>query len=534
MSVIAFAFVPVLYLMPDIRFDAESAEEYNAGWKASCEHSQWDAVTLPAKLDVPKGDTLVLENTLPAEYVEGRTMCIRTSMQGVEVLADGKLLYERGMNDSEFPGNCFGSSWNIIRLPDQYSGKQIIVRLYSPYQTYAGMVNSILMGSKSACFFSIVRQYGPGFLASALIFLAGIVAFVIYILSKARRYHNEKFLYLSLFAFLISLWLMGESKMLQFFMGNAYFITKISYIAQLLYPIPFLSFLDASVNYHRRSKIPVLIGLFIANFFVTVLLDMFGVMDLFESLISVHILIIVSLIYILCVLLDESIRFRSRAARIQLVSVAVLTVFGVIELVNFYLSHMMNISVFVRVGVLFYIIFLGASSVLEMKKLTVLTAERDYYQELAFADLLTGANNRTAYEQDIEKYKKSKTVCIIQIDLNNMKQINDKFGHHTGDIAIQKAYGCIDRAFGKMGPCYRVGGDEFVCLLPNADPERVERAIEEANTYAAEVDSSAEYDFSFAIGYACYTAGGEQDIKEAAKQADAGMYEQKKAMKSRS
>lgn len=83
-------------------------------------------------------------------------------------------------------------------------------------------------------------------------------------------------------------------------------------------------------------------------------------------------------------------------------------------------------------------------------------------------DELTGFFNRRAYERDVEKLKTvpiPENLVYVSFDVNRLKNINDTLGHAAGDELIIGATTCIREAFGGYGKLYRMGGDEFVCLL---------------------------------------------------------------------
>lgn len=83
-------------------------------------------------------------------------------------------------------------------------------------------------------------------------------------------------------------------------------------------------------------------------------------------------------------------------------------------------------------------------------------------------DELTGFFNRRAYENDILKYKDKAIeddLVYISFDVNSLKKTNDTLGHMAGDELLVGACGCMTRVFGDYGKLYRIGGDEFVCLL---------------------------------------------------------------------
>ena len=79
--------------------------------------------------------------------------------------------------------------------------------------------------------------------------------------------------------------------------------------------------------------------------------------------------------------------------------------------------------------------------------------------------MLTEAMNRNAYENMIkyldEQEIELRTTGVVLLDVDNLKEINDNFGHEKGDEALKLCYQCIRRAFKNEKNCFRIGGDEF-------------------------------------------------------------------------
>ena len=92
-----------------------------------------------------------------------------------------------------------------------------------------------------------------------------------------------------------------------------------------------------------------------------------------------------------------------------------------------------------------------------------------YLYKLAFIDLCTGLSNRNAYEEKMQRLRKGhekfKDLQIVFIDVDNMKFINDTYGHYAGDEVIKTVSKCISKAFDKKDFCARYGGDEFICMV---------------------------------------------------------------------
>jgi diguanylate cyclase (GGDEF)-like protein len=100
----------------------------------------------------------------------------------------------------------------------------------------------------------------------------------------------------------------------------------------------------------------------------------------------------------------------------------------------------------------------GARHELERRNAALGHAERAL-REAAYTDALCGVPNRAAFLDRIEAPPASGTVAMI--DLDNLKTINDRFGHAAGDAALATAARCLRERCGEAGSVYRIGGDEF-------------------------------------------------------------------------
>lgn len=150
--------------------------------------------------------------------------------------------------------------------------------------------------------------------------------------------------------------------------------------------------------------------------------------------------------------------------------------------------------------------------------------------EEASTDSMTGALNRNAYETRInelaENPQKCRSLHFAVCDVNGLKNLNDNYGHSTGDSCIVKCAGILRTVVGNAGgKVYRTGGDEFVCIAENDFRKPLAEALE------TEEKRFAEYPFSAALGFSSYNEyedGETPDIKEIIARCDKEMYLDKK------
>lgn len=93
---------------------------------------------------------------------------------------------------------------------------------------------------------------------------------------------------------------------------------------------------------------------------------------------------------------------------------------------------------------------------------------------LAYRDGLTDLLNRTSYMEELKRLDASHNfhVLLALYDVNNLKYVNDTYGHQSGDEMIRRVADTLLAHLGSLGKCYRIGGDEFVFLSTAADSEK--------------------------------------------------------------
>jgi diguanylate cyclase (GGDEF)-like protein len=154
---------------------------------------------------------------------------------------------------------------------------------------------------------------------------------------------------------------------------------------------------------------------------------------------------------------------------------------------------------------------------------------------LAYADGLTGLPNRSKFEQYLTDLDKSdKNYCILSIDLNGLKSVNDRSGHLIGDRYLLEFSKALRKSAPEDGFIARIGGDEFVMILTGNSLNKAEdvatklsRELELYNAADKRIKRSA------ALGYAYRHEAAGADYHDVYLLADQRMYANKSAMKTR-
>ena len=161
------------------------------------------------------------------------------------------------------------------------------------------------------------------------------------------------------------------------------------------------------------------------------------------------------------------------------------------------------------------------------EQLEELEIREDKLYHLSHYDQLTGLANRRFFELEFERLnnKKHFPLALIMADVNGLKLINDSFGHVSGDELLKNIGLAMKTNCGENQHVSRIGGDEFIILLPRTDVREAEEIIKRIRT--AVMDSNIhniDVSVSFGIGI---KSSEEENISDILKKAEDQMYSNK-------
>ncbi|MCR5612646.1 GGDEF domain-containing protein [Treponema sp.] len=154
------------------------------------------------------------------------------------------------------------------------------------------------------------------------------------------------------------------------------------------------------------------------------------------------------------------------------------------------------------------------------------------FEDRAYIDIDTHAQNRTSYERDFMALKKRAADGKIEFpftyvicDLNGLKDVNDSFGHIEGDKLITTAAEILMSQLKSAKGVYRIGGDEFAVFYEGVKNSVVEDEIKSVDAECEQASKTLVTPLTISIGSAMYNEGS--DIEDLIRQADENMYENK-------
>ncbi len=164
----------------------------------------------------------------------------------------------------------------------------------------------------------------------------------------------------------------------------------------------------------------------------------------------------------------------------------------------------------------------------------------EYMRVRVNTDALTGVGNTTAYSERVEKLDsdiKNNTAAfsVVMFDINDLKVINDRYGHESGDKAIREAASVIAEVFEKKNT-YRIGGDEFIAVTEPLSDEEAVRRSERINALIDEYNRTKpdnEAVLSVSQGWTTFIPGKDQSFRDVFVRADGQMYKGKDSFHNR-
>lgn len=479
--------------------------------------------------------TIRYTNNLPHRTLLGRDyLGFYTVHQEVAITSGNERIYTFSLKDSPF-GHTPGSAWHIIPMPNLSKQQPITIELKNVYPQTKTEAPDIYLGHEMSFYVMLIAQNGFSYLLCFITFLCGL-AFLTYQLYMHKQIpENKSLLFLGAFTILLSIWSGNENPLTLLIFQNDISLSYLAYISLLLMPMPLLLFTQSLV--HKQKQHPLwntAYLLSIASFLLCTLFQVFNIADFRQLLFLIHIDIL-SCSVIMTFLLIQEIRSRqiNTLLRKNLTCFLIFVAFFCMDLLNYYRLNGRDSSTFTRLGFLIYVLIMGCSILANTRELVRKGQEQEIYKQLAYHDQLSGLFNRAAFERDFAQLQKENTSpAIVMLDLNNLKRCNDTLGHAAGDHYIYQSAQALKKAFGKLGACYRIGGDEFCVLIQNTSAQNYKAAEQILQQEISSLQKNyPNLNINIAHGFAAYTKELDGSLMDMKNRADKNMYDNKQALK---
>lgn len=499
-----------------------------SGWETA------DGETLSLN-KLPRGD-ITLAHSLEGIDITNKCLCIKSLDTELEVFADGTSIYTYAPKQPSIIGASYGRHIHTVPLPA--GTKEVTLSMHSVFLDAAPNIAEIKVAESTAYLREIFGKGLPPFCLCLLLVVFGTVMLFMGFASKDVGENQPlNFYSIGMLAILVGLWSVNDTYIMQVLTQCPAIIKLVTYLCLIFVSYPPVSFVAGITNQRETILLPILMALTMVNFVLTITLSALKISDLRYMLNMSHAVIIIAIIMAI-VLAFRAIRqktVKKKTIHTLLIGMVIVVVGVAVDLARYRGSEdsSASSSTFTMIGVLFFMSTVGLYLIREHNRLVIEHSRAELMEKIAYTDGLTELNNRAAFhKKEKELIDNGGSCVIVQFDVNNLKKVNDEYGHAEGDKHIISAANIIHDSFSDIGECYRTGGDEFIAVVERGDIKETEMALaamqQKADTY-----NSAEHppvNLQIAFGYAkCSPPEDTLDVAE--RLADERMYSRKRDMK---
>lgn len=515
-----------LFDMPSLYLIDDEIISYSDGWTLEDGANQ-EQFELPHCFDIDKSESLVIRNIIPDNVPIGGKVVLKSYRQSVVAKIDGKTVYAMGDDNSRFPGKDFGNFWAVIDIMPEDTGKVIELTLFSHTPTSQGYAPEIFITSGSSLFLLIFLEKGIWNVLIVLVIVLGLVLILAYFVAGYHKQKNRSIFYLGAFSLNIGGWFLAESGMLQLTTKNTYLIARLSPLMILTSPVVIGLYLREATQMKKRFFTDLLIALIVASASVCLLLEYLDILGLWDTLLIGQAWLMIFCAYYLIIFTIEFFYYDNKKTSHDLIAISIFLALAIVEIIVFSIRGFKQTSYFMLSGTVIYIIIMTTHQLKEYRERRKVKEEKEYFEKMAYTDVLTGAANRAQYIRDMDQITSFRGTTILQVDTDRLKYINDYFGHSFGDQAIIDTCDVLQKHFAAIGKVYRIGGDEFTVIIENGNLDNINQIIDQVKQEVALIAEERVYDFSVSFGLVAYDASLDKDIYATAVRADKRMYKDK-------
>ncbi|MEY8390984.1 GGDEF domain-containing protein [Lachnospiraceae bacterium] len=496
--------------------------------------------TLPEKVDISGyGQEVILQKRLPEKLDFVNAIGFYTSHQFVEVYVDGEKVYEKKVSEksnSRTPGNC----WNFVQIWNGYSGKLLEIHIQNCYDWDYVKVPEFVCGLQTEIVMDIIKDKFISFTVSYIVLAMGLMLVIGWVALGRKMYLHKGIPWLGLFAMHFAVWSAFETQIPMIMFGRELLFSQVTILSLKLMPLPIIYFMKVAYFREECRLLSILAVLSELDVAVSLTAQFLGWFDLRQTLFVTHIIGI----SVAAVAVVMGVQYVVKKGKKEVktrgglwknaVCIAVVGVCVILDAVNYYYRFHDDVAYFSRIACLIYVVVLAGQFLSDSVKLIQVGKEAEAILEEAELDGLTLLKNRRSFEQELHQINKGefRKYGVVMFDLNNLKMMNDLYGHGMGDCYIITGSEIIRDVFGDLGEIYRIGGDEF-CLISDSITEEIyEQKRIQMCDWLANLQGTQVKDFmQIASGFAKYSRGTDMNLQDTVGRADERMYQCKRAQK---
>ncbi len=491
---------------------------------------------------VGKEDRIVMETMLPANFgdIKEPALCIPICQSVISVYVGEELIYEYGY-DRERENKTVGKGLQLIDFQKEYQGEKLKIEMRVTENNAFSKFESLWLCDWRDSYRLIIEENRLSLFAGVFLVMFGIVVTILLIFAVTSEPRYIDLLLISIFSICMGVWTLAEGNIMGLFSIPPYTVSLIGNMPLLLAPLPILGYMYSYIK-PLNSRIFKLVYrcLFLVQFLFSIGAIVVHSLDIVHStelLVYLYYFFLLHMLFFLYVRYKNIQKTKKGRMPYHFGSVIVVgcMMYDVVAfLCNRYrcykfleLKGVSSLGVIAAIAILLVDLFQDVT----MKKME--EQEKELLIKRAYTDDLTQLHNRRFCSEYMEKLQEeSGKYAILSLDINNLKQTNDAYGHASGDVLIKSAAKVISDVFDKAGVVGRMGGDEFIVILPTSERGKVDGLLSSLKKNIENVNLNLQdLNLSIAYGYATCDEIEKNSVERVYHLADNRMYQHKKSMK---
>lgn len=518
--------------------------------KQVCISENWNYVSFRSNKEIPVKDFVkrysmekereyIIKGRLPDELSGSEALYFYSQNLKLSVRIDGREIYEVN-TDSE--NGMSGIVENIVPLPFDAAGKEVVITYRGEGDYRFEAIDAIYLGEESEFVKAVFINQLPVLAFAFIFFSIALIQLISSIVLRGETTYQINYLGWTTLAY--SFWMFGASRVVDFFSDYRFNGQSIRHYALAMIAFPILKYIYLRFDVKETILDRCLKIIAFLNFPLVLLLRLGGVV--WDKCVLVTYLILMAVfVRILYEQAEALKRCRNGKGEKRIYDVLNMIAFGIMaagsiaDIVKYVFSFGQERVYFSPICFLVMNCILSCRSLSGALDMMRLGKRSETVKQMAYFDMLTQVYNRTALNEDMEKYEKTKkekkNFGIVVFDVNNLKWVNDNLGHLAGDKLLQDSAMTIRDGFDGYGKTYRFGGDEFVVVMEDGAKEKYSFGIHQMEKLLAKHNEKVKKDekISIAYGVAYYDGSDEQTLWQVHENADENMYQRKREMKAR-
>ena len=403
-----------------------------------------------------------MERALPEDWevVEG-ALRLYIRQAAVTVSIDGETIYEYG-HDRIAAKKTVGSGIQFINFPGVYQGKQLMICLdVAEDQAFTKLDTVRVYPWESAYRVLMTENRLPLFFGSFLVIfgLAGCIM-TTFAVVFSKKY--IRLLCISVFSLCMGLWTLCYYRVVSVYAIPVYAVSLIEHIAFYLAPLPLIIYMYDDVMKLKqrilRNLYWVFLGYNVASLVVMLTLHSMDIVHL-AAMLPYMVGNIVCCLFYFSVVIFINFKFSRATDRLYMIGMLTIIFCTVYDLIGYGGDRYYGYSILTRVkgvssiGVMVLIFILFLSFYFDVTQKMMQETERNSLIRSAYTDELTQLYNRRYCMEHMNRLREEGAAdyTVICFDLNNLKTVNDTYGHAKGDVLIKSAAEVLKETFAKQG-----------------------------------------------------------------------------------